>query len=376
MALPALARIGARLALACGLAAGFTAASAQILVGQTAGFSGQVAAGVRETTDGALLWIDQVNARGGVHGQKIELISLDDKFEPPLAAANAKKLIAERGVVAMFLTRGTPHTEAIRPLLEEYKVPLVGPSTGAMSLHQPVHPYIFNVRSTYQREAERMVQHLATIGITRIALLNVDDSFGGDAAAGAAKGFAAAKLEPVMHGKFDRSKPELAPLMEQVVKTDAQAVLFFGSGQVVIDGIKALRAKGSKAQVLTLSNNASSGFVKQLGENGHGIVISQIFPSERAVQLPFVKEGLDLARAKGMPGLTPAMMEGMAAARVLVEALQRAGPRPTREGVTAALNSMASLDIGGLKVSFSPADHTGLNFTELSIVGSDGRFMR
>ena len=357
MALLASAPLWARLAWALGLAAAMTSASAQILVGQTAGFSGPVAAGVRETTDGALLWIDQVNARGGVHGQKIELISLDDKFEPPLAAANAKKLIVERGVVAMFLTRGTPHTEAIRPLLEEYKVPLVGPSTGAMSLHQPVHPYIFNVRSTYQREAERMVQHLATIGITRIALLHVDDSFGGDAAAGAAKGFAAAKLEPAVLGKFDRSKPELAPLVDQVVKADAQAVLFFGSGQVVIDGIKALRAKGSKAQVLTLSNNASSGFVKQLGDNAHGTVISQIFPSERAVQLAFVKEGLDLARAKGLPGLTPAMMEGMAAARVLVEALQRAGPRPTREGVTAALNGMSSLDIGGLKVSFSPTDH-------------------
>lgn len=70
-----------------------TAAQAKLMIGQTAGFSGPVAAGVQETTDGARLYVDMVNARGGVHGQKIELISLDDKFDPKLAADNARKLI-------------------------------------------------------------------------------------------------------------------------------------------------------------------------------------------------------------------------------------------------------------------------------------------
>ena len=76
---------GAALVLSLG-----TACHAQILVGQTAGFTGQVAAGVKETTDGALLYIDAINAKGGVNGQKIELISLDDKFDPKLAADNAQ----------------------------------------------------------------------------------------------------------------------------------------------------------------------------------------------------------------------------------------------------------------------------------------------
>ncbi len=88
---------------------------AQILVGQTAGFTGPVGAGVKETTEGAKLYIDAVNAKGGVNGQKIELISVDDKFEPKLAAENARKLVEEQNVVALFLTRGTPHTEGIIP---------------------------------------------------------------------------------------------------------------------------------------------------------------------------------------------------------------------------------------------------------------------
>jgi len=100
------------------LSATTACASAQIVVGQTAGFTGAVAATVKEATDGAALYFDAVNARGGVNGQKIVLVSLDDKFDPKLAAANARTLISEKGAVALFLTRGTPHNELIIPVLD------------------------------------------------------------------------------------------------------------------------------------------------------------------------------------------------------------------------------------------------------------------
>src|SRR3954468_22307071 len=106
---------------------------AQLLIGQTAGFSGTVAAGVKETTDGAKLWINAVNAKGGINGQKIELVQMDDKFDPKLTLENARVLIEQKNVLALFLTRGTPTSEAILPLLEKNKVALVAPSTGAMS---------------------------------------------------------------------------------------------------------------------------------------------------------------------------------------------------------------------------------------------------
>ena len=96
----------------------------QILIGQTAGFTGPVAAGVKENTDGARLWLDAVNARGGIAGQQLELVSLDDKFDPKLAAENARKL-ADRGAIALFLTRGTPPTEAVLPVLEASRMLLM-----------------------------------------------------------------------------------------------------------------------------------------------------------------------------------------------------------------------------------------------------------
>jgi branched-chain amino acid transport system substrate-binding protein len=355
------------------VALGASTASAQIRIGQTSSFTGPVAAGVKEGTDGAKLYIDAVNAAGGVNGQRIELISLDDKFDPKLAAENAQKLI-DQGVVALFFNRGTPQSQAIMPVIAKARVPLIAPSTGAMVLHRPVHPWVFNVRATYQREAEHVVNHLATIGLTRIALLQSNDTFGDDGAVGALKGFAQAGIKPLLHVKYDRAKPDFTPVAPQVFAADAQAVVFIGAGTQVVDGVAAIRKAGSRAQIVTLSNNAASGFIKALGENARGTVVSQVFPFERSLGSPLVKEMLEKLAGKAEP--TPAMLEGFAAAKVLVEALKRAGKNPTPASIKTALEGFKRVDIGGLEVSFSAGDHTGLDYADLSIIGADGRFRR
>ena len=187
-------------------------AHAQILIGQTVGITGSAAATVAESMKGAALYIDHVNARGGVGGQKVEIISLDDKFDPKLTLDNTRILIEEKGVIGLFMTRGTPHTQGIMPLLDQHGVPLVGPSTGAIALHKPVHKYIFNVRAPYKREVEKAISHLHTPGITRIGVVHVDDTFGAAGLAGAQLGFKANNLEALFVEKFDRAKPDRAKL--------------------------------------------------------------------------------------------------------------------------------------------------------------------
>jgi ABC-type branched-subunit amino acid transport system substrate-binding protein len=353
-----------------------SASHAQLRIGQPSGFTGSVAAGVKENTEGAKLYFDAVNQRGGVHGQRIELISVDDKFDPATTVEVARKLITQQGVLALFLNRGTPHAQALLPLLSEFRLPLVGPSTGAMALHEPVHSWVFNVRAPYQREAIKAVKHLASMGMTRVAMLQTDDSFGADCAAGADQGFAATGLKPVLVQKFPREKPDFAALATKVAQSDAQAVLYIGSSASVASGVKALRAAGSTAQVVTLSNNASEGFIKLLGEHARGVIVTQVFPNERAVTYRLIKEAQELAKARGLSGISPAMMEGFAAAKVLVEGLRRAGPKPTSAGLRDALESLNKFDLGGLEVSYSATDHSGLEFADLSIIGSDGKFMR
>ncbi len=350
------------------------AAHGQILIGQTTGVTGAVAATVKETGIGAKLYIDSINARGGVGGEAIELVTLDDKFDPKLSASNARELVEERKVVAMFMTRGTPHTEAILPTLEQYGVPLIGPSTGAMVLHSPVKKNVFNVRATYQREAEKAITHLASIGVKRIAILHVDDSFGLDGLEGAQKGLAAARLTALLVAKFDRSKPDFTAITPLLSKEPAQAVMIIGSGPAVAAGISAIKAAGNKVHFVTLSNNASAGFIALLGANAPGVIVSQVLP--KSLNVPLVREATRLAKSRNIDDLSPAMLEGFASAKVLVEALRRAGPKPTRERIQTALEGMQKFDLGGMEISYSPVNHTGLDFADLSIIGPTGKFRR
>ena len=351
-------------------------AAAQVLVGQTASITGPAATGVNENIFGAQLAIDDANAHGGIHGEKIEVLRIDDGFDVKRTGENARVLIEEKKVVALFLNRGTPHTQAMIPWLDKYGVPLIGPSTGAMALHKPLQRHVFNVRATYQREAEKAVTHLLTIGIDKIAIVHVNDSFGQDAMAGAQIGFNKANAKAALVLPADRDKPDYAAIVPAIAAAQAKAVIWIGSSMGVAEGVKALRAAGSSAQVVTLSNNASSGFIKQLGNASRGVIVTQVFPSERSIGHPMVKEALALARAKGQQELSPAALEGYASAKVLVEALRRAGPKPTRARVLAALENLHNFDLGGgLEVSYSPLDHSGIDFADLSII-SDGRFKR
>ena len=348
---------------------------ADILIGQTTAVTGPVAASVGETLVGVRLYLDHINATGGVHGEKIRLITLDDKFEPQLAGENARRLIEDDKVAALFMSRATPHTQAILPHLSKHNIALVAPSTGAMVFHQPVNPLVFNVRPSYQAETEKAIEHLHVLGVNRVAVVHVDDSFGEDCLAGAQKGFNKTGLQPVAVIKADRSQPDYAAIVPQLVKAEAQTVIWIGSSVAVSEGVKALRKAGSAMQVITVSNNASSGFIKQLGRDVRGVVVTQVFPSERAMSYAINREAAGLAKAAGAQ-LSPSAMEGFASAKVLVEGLRRAGPKPTREKIVAALGGMNHYNLGGLELGYGPGDRTGLSFVELSIIDGDGQFRR
>ncbi len=369
--------VAALLSLAC------TGAGAQIRIGQTSGFTGPVATSVAEINIGAKLYLDHINAEGGVGGQQIELVSLDDKNQPDLTLANATQLVADPKVVALFLNRGTPHTRALMPLLAQTHIVLLAPSSGAMELHTPVNPWIFNVRTTYQAETERLVRHLGMTRLDKVGLCYVNDSFGTDALQGALKVFKEGGVTPPVSEAIDKAKPDYTACVSKIVANKQLGAIFIGTPVSVAAGVKALRAAGSAATVATLSNNAASGFVKELGPQATGVVVSQVFPSERSLATPMIVEAGKLAAARNVH-LTPAMIEGFAGAKVLVLGLKKAaadGKGPiTRVSFKKALESFNQVDIGGglggASVSYSPTDHSGLEYVDLSYIGSDGTFRR
>lgn len=346
-----------------------------IRIGQTAGLTGQVADAVRELNAGTNAYLGRVNQEGGVHGRKIELISLDDRFDPAQAGINARKLVQEHGVFALFQSRGTPHTEAMLPVLGEYKIPLVAPSTGATGFHHPVNRYIFNVRAKYQTEIIKAVEHFRLIGIQSIALVHVADSFGQDALEGFETAMDQNGLRPAAIVRFSREKPDLDAVVGTLLEAAPHTAIVVSSAPTASTIIRTLRERGSRMQIMTLSNNSSRAFVTSLGPHAQGVIVMQITPPPNLLTTTLGQELQSLAKQRGV---TPsyAAMEGLVAAKLLVEGLRRAGPNPTREGFMRALESIRGHDLGGIAISYGPGDHTGSEFVEPTIIGRDGSFRR
>jgi branched-chain amino acid transport system substrate-binding protein len=346
-----------------------------ILIGQTVGLTGTVAGPVKEMNEGANAYFSSVNKNGGVNGRKIEMRTLDDKFDPALTKANAETLITKEHVFALFLGRGTPHTLGILPILAAHKVPLIAPATGSTVFHEPVNHWLFNVRAKYQDEVVMAVEHFSTIGIKNIGLLHVDDAFGQDGLAGFNKAMAARRLSPTIITKFERVNPNYNATAATVIKANPQALIIVSSAKNTVEVIKAIRAQGSQIQLMTLSNNSSQSFVKELGAAGAGVIVSQVTVAPDLVSTTLGQEFKVAAKASGAT-VSYAAIEGFVNAKVLVEGLRRAGRNLTREGLVHALESMQRVDLGGILITYGENDHTGSEFVELTMIGKDGHFIR
>jgi len=239
------------------------------------------------------------------------------------------------------------------------------------------------VRATYQREAEHVTRHLGMGGLERVGICYVDDTFGADALQGSLKVFKEAGKVPAFNQALDKFKPDYSTCVNQTAATKPLGVLIIGTAVSVATGVKELRQAGSRVTVATLSNNAATGFVQALGEYAPGVIVSQVFPSERRLAAPMIAEAARLASAKNVKQLTPAMIEGFAAAKVLVVGLKRAAK--DKEGITRAsfkraLEGFNRVDIGGgvggTELSYSPTDHSGLDYVDLSFIAEDGSFRR
>ena len=357
------------------------AVHAQLKIGISGPLEGKNAGSMLEIVRGAELYFDQVNRTGGIHGQKVQLLARNDDFQVDKTVAVVRKLVEEDQVLTLLLVRGTPHNEAILPLLAKHRVPLIAPSTGAMVFHQPVNPYVFNVRTAYQTEARRLVELLKTTQMRRIAVLYVADGFGKDVLAGLNQGFIDAQLQPVALVPFDRdaatrdSTDFVAASIPQLLKHDPEVIIVVGAGLAVKNATLALRAAGSHANIATMSNNASGAFVTLMGKHARGTIVTQVFPDPKNYTDALVAEAQVASRASKVT-LTTGMMEGFAAAKVTAAALRAAGRSPTRASLLRALESLNRVDLGSSQVAYSERDHTGLTATDLTMITRDGSFLR
>ena len=345
-----------------------------LVIGQTADFSGPQAAAVKETTAAARAYFESVNRKGGVNGRPIVLESIDDGFDPARTVENAKALISQKHVLALMLSRGTANAEALIPVTREYKTLVLSPVGGSELMHRPANHYLFNTRPMHRLEAQKAVEQLAAQGLRRIALAYVDDAMGNDAVKGALAGLSAAGLQAAAVAKIPRGEPKVEAAVEILAAAQPDAVLGLCIPKSCAALVRQLRAKGALAQFVSMSNTSSSGYVKDLDKNARGVIVTQVYPYPFSDALQASKE-FRLLAAENNLAQSYSAMEGFLAAKVMTEALRRAGPNVTNASLIAVMEDL-NFDAGGFPINFAGRGRTGSEFMELTMISKGGRFIR
>ena len=364
-----LARMAAASAVAgVGLA---RAQDSRIVLGQSAAFSGPAMQLGTQFHAGARLWFDQLNAKGGVGGRQVEIRHLDDGYEPDRCVANTEKLIKDE-VFALFGYIGTPTSLAALPLATSARVPFIAPFTGAMGLREPFKREAFHLRASYDDETALIVKQLIELSQNRIGVFYQNDAYGKAGLSGVTKALAARQLKPIAEGTVERNSEDVAAAVAKLAKSGAQAIVQIGAYKACAAFIRQARKAGYGGKFYNVSFVGTQALADELGKDGAGVVVSQVVPSPYNPARPVSREFVAAAKQQGRVQANLSSMEGYLAAKLFTEGLKRAGGKPTREALIAALESINE-DFGGYRVSFGPGNHVASKFVELSMLTGDGR---
>jgi len=347
-----------------------------VLLGQSVVLSGPQAENGVNYTNGIKLHLDLVNAAGGIHGRRIRIKTLDDAYDPKKTAANTQQLVDAEKAFALFGYTGTGSTLAALPIVEKAQVPLIAPFTGADMLRENTPRMLFVMRAGYRDELIRMVEQLVTTGVTSIAIAYQDDNFGRAVLKSAVEALERFKLKPAAVGAIDGKTYDAAKAVEAVVKHKPGAILMGTAGQASVAFIRDYLKTGERPQFFGLSVMSATQLRKDLGPDSAGIAVAQVVPSPWSSKYAVVKRYRDALGKNSQQEAHHAGLEGWIAARMLTEAMKRAGKDLTREKLIAALEGMRNVDLGDFTVDFSPGKHTGSTFVDLSIIRSSGQFVQ
>ena len=372
---------GAGFTLACSLwlgsFGGLVPASAEsttapLVLGQSVPLSGPSAQLGLEYRRGAKAWFDAVNRDGGIHGRRIELVSLDDQYEPEQTLANTRQLLKRSDLLALFGYVGTPTTKVVLPLIESAAVPLVAPMTGASLLRRADLRMVFNLRASYRREIAAMVNELVRDAQHRIAIVYQNDAFGQDGLEGALIALRQHGLKPVLTTTVARNSDQVGDALRELKQVNPNGVLIISAYVSSAALSTALRQSGNRAQIMNVSFVGTKALQRAMpvGES-NGIGVTQVVPFPWNRWIPVVADYqrcLQRHDVEARFGFTS--LEGYLAARMITEALERAGAAPTRASLANALESIQGVDFGGFRLDMSSDDHQASEFVELTFLGS------
>jgi ABC-type branched-subunit amino acid transport system substrate-binding protein len=324
---------------------------------------------------GIRVYLDRVNAAGGVHGRKVVLRTLDDDNKSSNAEANARTLLRDNAFVLFGSIEGGPST-AVMKVAQEAGVPFIGPMAGAPSLRRPHQPMVFPVRAEHREEFRALMSWGKSIGLKTVGFFHAEGANGLEHLNNVKLLAKELGMEVVLPLEFkpDANDAQLDAFVGRILQ--ARPDLMFNHGSAGLYGrlIAKARAAGTRT-TFTAVNSGSSQLANALGALAHGMVFAQVVPSPWERKHEITREYQDaMLRADPTARFSYGSLEGYMTAKTLVIALRSAGREPSRAALVRALEGGA-IDLGGIKLVYSAAEHQGSRFVDLSMVARDGRFV-
>jgi len=349
-------------------------AADRILFGQSAALTGPAAELGLEMERGILAAFGEANAGGGIAGRTIELITRDDRYEPEAAVANTRQLIGEDRVFGLIGAVGTPTSAASEPIARESGVPFIAPFTGAEFLRSPDLANVVNIRASYFEETEAIVERLvADRGVTRIAVLFQDDSYGRTGLAGVKGALDRRKMTLAGAGSYVRNTTAVKTALLGLRGARPEAIIIIGAYLPSAVFTQWARKLGVDATIVNISFVGANALAEALGPAGEGVYVTQVVPFPEGDAMPLLAE-YRTALAALDPAATPGFgsLEGYIAGRLAAEVLRRLGTEPTRRDFLAALVGIGAFDIGGFRLRYGPGYNHGSDQVFLTMIQGDG----
>jgi branched-chain amino acid transport system substrate-binding protein len=347
-----------------------------ILFGQVAALEGPSSALGQGMRQGILAAFAEVNAKGGIHGRKLELVSRDDGYDPDRSVAETTRLIEKDKIFALIGAVGTPTAIATVPISSAKNVPFIGPFTGAEFLRAPELHNVVNIRASYSAEAEAWIKHLTEdLHFTKIAIFYQDDAFGRDGLAGVKRALDRRGMELTAEGTFERNTRAVGAALRTIRRAEPEAVVMVGTYGPCAEFIKLAHKNGFNPTFVNISFVGANALAKELGAEGAGVIVSQVVPFPWDASLKVVADYQAAEKALD-PNLTPdfVSLEGYLAGRLAAAALEIIGPEPTRADMLRIINEVGRFDISGDIVTFGPRMQEAPPKVFLTVIQPDGTF--
>lgn len=349
------------------------AARAEIVIGQSAPLSKSNASMGADIRDGALAWFNQVNRKGGIRGEKVRLITLDDENNAAKSAANTETLIATHRAQILFGYASATLSAPALPLAEQHLIPFFAPFTGADVIHDR-KDLVYTVRASYRDEMRAIVSMWSGVGLTRFAIVHYDDPVGRQNFETVQKMLEGVKDARATSIAIKRNAEVKGEVLERIRASDAQVVIYTTLAEPIAAILKQIRAAKLFYNMVALSFAGNSQLRDAVGAAGHGLAMTTVVPRYNDGSVAVAREYRGAMAESGFGRLSYASFESFLAAKALTEGLTRAGPTFSRASFDRAMSSMRHLDLGGYSLSFSKERPHGSHYVELAVLDRNGQF--